>query len=161
MPEITKSVQEKDIAGVGTLLRTYWKDRGMVYTQSWTEKYIQQSHLQEIKKEQWFSLKEKDKVIGIIAVLLREGNVAELRDLVIKKEYRNKGYGKKLLQRVLDWCRINNVRKIYMLTPQQARIFFEKERIKLMPANAAMSPIYTTHVKIQGKVVGLIRKYVN
>ena len=41
------------------------------------------------------------------------------------------------------------------------RIFFEKERIKLMPANTQMSPIFTTHVKIQGKVVGLIRKYVN
>lgn len=40
------------------------------------------------------------------------------------------------------------------------RIFFEKERIKLMPANASMSPIFTTHVKIQGKVVGLIRKFV-
>lgn len=39
------------------------------------------------------------------------------------------------------------------------RIYFEKERIKLMPANSAMSPIFTTHVKIQGKVVGLIRKY--
>jgi repressor LexA len=40
------------------------------------------------------------------------------------------------------------------------RIYFEKERIKLMPANAAMSPIFATHVKIQGKVVGLIRKFV-
>lgn len=41
------------------------------------------------------------------------------------------------------------------------RIFFEKERIRLMPANREMQPIYTTHVKIQGKVVGLIRRYVN
>lgn len=40
------------------------------------------------------------------------------------------------------------------------RIYFEKDRIKLMPANATMSPIFTTHVKIQGRVVGLIRKYV-
>lgn len=40
------------------------------------------------------------------------------------------------------------------------RIYFEKERIKLMPANSTMSPIFTTHVKIQGKVVGLIRKFV-
>lgn len=40
------------------------------------------------------------------------------------------------------------------------RIYFEKERIRLMPANAAMAPIFTTHVKIQGKVVGLIRKFV-
>lgn len=39
------------------------------------------------------------------------------------------------------------------------RIFFEEQRIKLVPANPRMSPIYTTHVKIQGKVVGLIRKF--
>lgn len=41
------------------------------------------------------------------------------------------------------------------------RIYFEKERIKLMPANSHMSPIFTTHVKIQGKVVGLFRKFTN
>lgn len=39
------------------------------------------------------------------------------------------------------------------------RIYFEKERIRLMPSNSTMSPIYATHVKIQGKVVGLIRKF--
>ena len=40
------------------------------------------------------------------------------------------------------------------------RIIFEKDRIKLQPANSTMSPIYTTHVKIQGKVVGVFRKYI-
>lgn len=39
------------------------------------------------------------------------------------------------------------------------RIFFEKDRIRLEPANATMSPIYTTHVKIQGRVVGVYRRY--
>ncbi len=39
------------------------------------------------------------------------------------------------------------------------RIYFEKDRIRLMPANSAMSPIITTHCKVQGKVVGVIRKY--
>lgn len=39
------------------------------------------------------------------------------------------------------------------------RIFFEKERIKLAPANSTMTPIYTTQVKIQGRVVGVYRKY--
>ncbi len=41
------------------------------------------------------------------------------------------------------------------------RIYFEKDRIKLMPANSQMSPIFTTHVKIQGKCVGLIRRFVS
>jgi repressor LexA len=39
------------------------------------------------------------------------------------------------------------------------RIFFENGRIRLEPANSQMSPIYVTEVKIQGKVVGVIRKY--
>lgn len=41
------------------------------------------------------------------------------------------------------------------------RIFFEKDKIKLEPANATMAPIFTTHVKIQGKVVGVYRKYIS
>lgn len=40
------------------------------------------------------------------------------------------------------------------------RIYFEKERIKLAPANSKMAPIFTTHVKIQGRCVGVVRKFV-
>lgn len=39
------------------------------------------------------------------------------------------------------------------------RIFFENERIRLEPANSAMAPIYARDVKIQGKVIAVIRKY--
>lgn len=39
------------------------------------------------------------------------------------------------------------------------RIYFEKERIRLEPANSSMSPIFATHVKVQGKVVAVYRKY--
>ena len=39
------------------------------------------------------------------------------------------------------------------------RFFKETTRIRLEPANAKMSPIFVKNVKIQGKVVGLIRKY--
>lgn len=39
------------------------------------------------------------------------------------------------------------------------RYYKEVTRIRLEPANANMSPIYATNVQIQGRVVGLIRKY--
>lgn len=39
------------------------------------------------------------------------------------------------------------------------RFFKEATRIRLEPANAAMSPIFVKNVTIQGRVVGLIRKY--
>ncbi len=39
------------------------------------------------------------------------------------------------------------------------RFFKEATRIRLEPANARMQPIFVKNVSIQGKVVGLIRKY--
>ena len=38
------------------------------------------------------------------------------------------------------------------------RIYREKGRIKLVPANHKMKPFYETNVEIQGKVVGVLRK---
>ncbi len=39
------------------------------------------------------------------------------------------------------------------------RFYKEPDRIRLEPANAAMQPIYTKSVKIQGKCVGVIRRF--
>jgi len=39
------------------------------------------------------------------------------------------------------------------------KIFFERERVRLEPANSSMSPIFTTSVKIQGKVIAVFRRY--
>ena len=39
------------------------------------------------------------------------------------------------------------------------RFYKEVTRIRLEPANSNMSPIYATNVQIQGRVVGLIRKF--
>ena len=38
------------------------------------------------------------------------------------------------------------------------KIYIEKDRIKLVPANHYMEPFYETNVEIQGKVVGVLRK---
>ena len=39
------------------------------------------------------------------------------------------------------------------------RFFREASRIRLEPANSEMSPIFATNVQIQGKAVGVIRKF--
>lgn len=41
------------------------------------------------------------------------------------------------------------------------RFYKEATRIRLEPANSTMSPIFVKNVRIQGKVVGLIRKFLN
>ena len=40
------------------------------------------------------------------------------------------------------------------------RIYREKNRIKLVPANSAMKPFYETNIEIQGRVIGILRKEV-
>lgn len=39
------------------------------------------------------------------------------------------------------------------------RFFKESRRIRLEPANSQMAPLFATRVQIQGKVVGVIRRY--
>lgn len=39
------------------------------------------------------------------------------------------------------------------------KFYKEATRIRLEPANSSMQPIYATNVKVQGKCVGLIRKF--
>ncbi|MBI2451046.1 MAG: transcriptional repressor LexA [Parcubacteria group bacterium] len=39
------------------------------------------------------------------------------------------------------------------------RVYQEKNRIKLVPANKKMKPFYEKSVEVQGKVVGVLRKY--
>src|SRR3989344_1697128 len=41
------------------------------------------------------------------------------------------------------------------------RFFKETTRVRLEPANAKMSPIFVKNVRIQGRVIGLIRRYSN
>lgn len=43
--------------------------------------------------------------------------------------------------------------------PTLKRFFKEATRVRLEPANSKMSPIFAKNVRIQGKVVGLIRSY--
>lgn len=39
------------------------------------------------------------------------------------------------------------------------KIYQEKNRVKLVPANKKMKPFYEKNVEIQGKIVGVLRKY--
>lgn len=131
MLEIQRGIKEEEIASVGLLLRTAWKERGMLYTQQWAEQYVKEGHKIELKKEQWFLVKEEGKIIGLIAVILWEGNVAEIRDRIIKKEIQHKGYERKIIHYAIEWCKINGARKIYSLIPQREKISFEEMGFRL------------------------------
>ena len=123
-------LKKEDIPKIATLLRNYWKERSMIYSQKWTENYLKKGHSTEIKKEKFFVLKEKNNIIGYISVIIWESNLAELRDFVIEKKFRRKGYGKKLLNFALNWCEKNKIRKIIALTFPKYKGFLEKFNFK-------------------------------
>ncbi len=126
-----KKIEGDDLQPAATLLRNYWKERGMEYSQEWTLNYLTNGHKNEIKKDQFFVVKENNKVLGTIALVINVSDVAEIRDFVVKKEHRGKGLGKKLLEYVMEYARQNEVRKIYALIFQPYRPFYEKYEFQL------------------------------
>lgn len=97
----------------------YWKSREMNYSKKWTKEYITKGHIKEIKKDQFFAIKERNKTIGFFSLILYEGDVIELRDFVIKGVYREKGYAIKTLKDILKYCQKIRVRKIFLLTDEK------------------------------------------
>lgn len=121
------SVLEKgDIQKTAEILRDYWDERGMEYSQKWTESYLSKGHSKEIKEDVTLVLKEGGEVVGLVAIIVYEGDLAEIRDWVVRKEYRKRGYGGLLLKAAIEFCMKKNVRKIFALVFPQYEKFFEK-----------------------------------
>ncbi len=126
-----KKIESEDLQHAATMLRNYWKDCGMNYTQEWTLNYLADGHRNEVKKDQFFVVKENNKVLGTISIVINVSDVAEIRDFVVKKEHRGKGLGKKLLEYVIEYAKHNDVRKIFALIFQPYRPFYEKYGFQL------------------------------
>ncbi len=64
------------------------------------------------KRDLFLVLKSDNKVIGTVAIKEDSKEVGLLRRLFIDPEYRNKGYGKMLVQKAIDFCIENNYEMI-------------------------------------------------
>ena len=69
-------------------------------------------------------------------------------DIIIVREQPNVENGEKAVAYLPDKNAVT-LKKIYQ----------EKNRIKLVPANKTMKPFYEKNVEVQGKVIGVLRKY--
>jgi len=76
---------------------------------------------------------EDNKILGVLTSdiqvkLRREKNQCYVEDLIVDKEYRNQGIGKKLLQHVINYARTNNCEIIKLssfITNDKAHKFYE------------------------------------
>ncbi len=111
-----KKVSKDSVTKVATLLRNYWKHRGMEYSLTWAKEYVLEGHRKEIKDDVFFVAKEREEILGCISLILSEGDVAELRDLVVEPAHRGKGIGERLVEYAQQWCVQNKVRKLFCCT---------------------------------------------
>ena len=77
---------------------------------------------------EFFVFREKSKVLGIVALHIVWEDIAEIRSLVVAKPARNRGIGKKLVERGLEEAKALNVPKVFALTRELK--FFLKSGFK-------------------------------
>ena len=126
MMDIRSFQSPEDLARVSRLLRSYWKERGMSFTEVWTKNYLVKGHALETAKEFQFVAHEGKTRLGYLSVILSLGGLAELRDFVVVPEHRGKGYGHSLLQHALALCHQLEVRKVIALVFPQTFPFYRQ-----------------------------------
>lgn len=76
----------------------------------------------------YFLLYEKNNLIGYLCFNVLYGNV-DIIYICIKENFRNKGYGSKLMKALIDFCQENNIKNITLEVNkynENAILFYEK-----------------------------------
>ena len=77
----------------------------------------------------WIALNDEDKVIGTISIRKIDDTAAEIKYLYIKKEERRKGISTKLINKLMEFAKNNNYRRLQLDTYEEfkvANIFYKK-----------------------------------
>ena len=123
LKQLTKNQHDQ----AAQLLTDYWSERGMPeYDLKWAKEYLIEGHKKDIKNDEFFVYQENGEIIGVVSLITDVSNVAEIRDMVIKPEFRRKGYGKNIVQELLELAKERKLRKVFGLVMPELEKFFEK-----------------------------------
>jgi len=68
---------------------------------------------------EFFVFRKKNKILGILALHIVWEDIAEIRSLMVDKNYRKKGIGKQLVKRALQEAGMLNLPKVFALTREE------------------------------------------
>lgn len=77
----------------------------------------------------FYILVDDNKLIGTVALKRLGERDAELKRLYLKKKYRGRGLGQKLLNKALDFCRVKGIKRVVLDTNKKqvkAQKLYEK-----------------------------------
>lgn len=79
-----------------------------------------------------FVIEYNFKIIGIASCFIEQklihnfGKVSHIEDVIIDKNFRNKGLGKKIIKKCIDYSKSNNCYKIILDCFEEKKEFYEK-----------------------------------
>jgi ribosomal protein S18 acetylase RimI-like enzyme len=92
-------------------------------------KFDQEINLPFDEKTFYFELSDNGEPIGYSKILIN-GGVGELKELLVKKKFRDRGYGKRLLDHFITFCSAKHCHKLILSTTEK-----HKQAKRLYSAN--------------------------
>jgi putative acetyltransferase len=89
-------------------------------------------------------------IAGTIGVIPEDAETCELRRLYLKASYRGRGWGTKLVRRVIDWAEERGFRRIYLWSDvlfEPARHLYIKSGFTPTDRTRAVDPVNPTSVE--------------
>ncbi len=121
-----------DAKDIQRIINTYAK-RDLMLPKSIVEVYE--------KIRDFYVYRSKGKVVGVAALSISWGDLAELRSLAVEKRYAKKGIGRELVEACLSEARELGVLKVFTLTYIPA--FFKKFGFKVVKRETLPHKVWT------------------
>jgi GNAT superfamily N-acetyltransferase len=109
-----RQIKQEDNSEVKNLISSIMRDEFVESAQSYTTDDLENTCEHYNGKNETFYVAEEAKghIVGTVGIKNDMPHTALLRRLFLKKEFRGKGYGSKLLQMALDFCKKHGYKKV-------------------------------------------------
>lgn len=110
-----------------------WKEFGYFYIRKYDFDLDNPDEFYIKKGGMFFVLLDEDQIIGTIGIINQGAGLAELKRFYVDINYRGKGYGTKIFEKALEFCKNNGFKKIEFETGKafkQGHEFYKKQGFK-------------------------------
>ena len=117
-------------------IKEYWN---LFQTTGWNQDYnFSVQDLANAIQNSWYSMSiyDSDKLIGFGRVIADGVHHALIVDLIIHPDYQSKGFGSRLLDKLVSKCKKNKIRDIQLFSAKDKYSFYEKFGFEKRPDNA-------------------------
>ena len=89
-----------------------WKEFGFVYMPEFDQDLDDPKKFYIQPGGMFYILREGDMIIGTIGIIIKGDSCAELKRFYIDTDYRGKGYGTRLFNKAIEFCRQHGMKKV-------------------------------------------------